>query len=245
MRRRSVRKDREDTLRRMLAAWKNDYLIEQDEFGSFPEKVREALNNEIIANPEKWNVAKRGREAIIHGAARRTMAAFVTRRPPRGVAAWMFGHRRSFRYRTLGLAWLAVRRRLACIAGGRRLGLVARRLAHGLGLRGIERGIWPGRGLVGLLRRVAGLPGVRLLGEVAVRLVVLVHLVVGVFPRLVPGLLLGERDARVVLDRVELVRRLVDRGRVGVEIVEDLVALGRVRAVHAVVVRLGLGRLGR
>ena len=65
MRRKSVRKDREDTLRRMLAAWKNDYLIEQDEFGSFPEKVREALNNEIIANPGKWNVAARGREAII------------------------------------------------------------------------------------------------------------------------------------------------------------------------------------
>ena len=65
MRRKSVRKDREDTLRRMLAAWKNSYLIEEGEFGSFPEKVREALNNEIIANPEKWNVAKRGREAII------------------------------------------------------------------------------------------------------------------------------------------------------------------------------------
>jgi len=65
MRRKSVRKDREDTLRRMLAAWKNDYLIEQDEFGSFPEKIREALNNEIIANPGKWNVAARGREAII------------------------------------------------------------------------------------------------------------------------------------------------------------------------------------
>jgi hypothetical protein len=65
MRRKSVRKDREDTLRRMLAAWKNDYLIEQDAFGSFPEKVREALNNEIIANPGKWNVAARGREAII------------------------------------------------------------------------------------------------------------------------------------------------------------------------------------
>ena len=65
MRRRSVRKDREDTLRRMLAAWKNDYLIEEGEFGSFPEKVREALNEEIIANPGKWNVAARGREAII------------------------------------------------------------------------------------------------------------------------------------------------------------------------------------
>jgi len=61
----SAKKRGENTLRRMLTAWKNDYLLEEGEFGSYPEKVREALDGEIAKHPEKWNVAARGREAIV------------------------------------------------------------------------------------------------------------------------------------------------------------------------------------
>lgn len=49
----------------MLNAWKATYLKDQKEFGSYPEKVREALHNEIRNNPGKWNVLQRGEEAIV------------------------------------------------------------------------------------------------------------------------------------------------------------------------------------
>jgi len=64
MKRESSRKRSEDTLRRMLAISKNDYLIDQDEFGSYPEKV-EVLTLELVSHPDKRNLASRGREAVI------------------------------------------------------------------------------------------------------------------------------------------------------------------------------------
>lgn len=65
MKTRRRRRRIEDTLRAKLQKFKRDHLLEHEEFGSYSEKVRAALDTELTNDPTTWPVAFLGRQAII------------------------------------------------------------------------------------------------------------------------------------------------------------------------------------